>query len=179
MAQFRRKCTISKDGVLLVVDALAGNTLVPVLPTSLREDIIKKTHVDELGHFLGKRVFTAIAERCNWPGMKKDIQSFMRKCETCLKFNPGLRFEAEPGYFGATKPLEQTTFDVAHMNSRSRCSRSSSSSSRRRSSRSSGRPPERSSSRRTSTSSSPRSSCDNGRRPERSLGSSTSSSRSS
>ena len=71
LAQFRRKCAISKDGVLLVVDTPAGNTRVPVLPTSLREDIIKKTHVDELGHFLGKRVFTAIAERCNWPGIEE------------------------------------------------------------------------------------------------------------
>ena len=118
LAQFRRKCALSKDGVLLVTDALTGSTLVPVLPTALREELIRKTHEDQLGHFLGNRVFTAIAERCNWPGMKKDIQNFMRKCEVCLKFNPGLRFQAEPGYFGASHPLEQITFDVAHMKQR-------------------------------------------------------------
>jgi hypothetical protein len=118
LAQFRRKCALSKDGVLLVTDALSASTLVPVMPTALREEIIRKTHEDQLGHFLGNRVFTAIAERCNWPGMKRDIQDFMRKCEVCLKFNPGLRFQAEPGYFGATHPLEQITFDVAHMKQR-------------------------------------------------------------
>jgi hypothetical protein len=118
LAQFKRKCAVSRNGVLLVTDALSGSTLVPVLPTSLREDLIRKTHEDELGHFLGKRVFTAIAERCNWPGMKNDIQTFVRKCEVCLKFNPGLRFQSEPGYFGATEPLEQITFDVAHMRQR-------------------------------------------------------------
>ncbi|MCA9368054.1 DDE-type integrase/transposase/recombinase, partial [Candidatus Kaiserbacteria bacterium] len=118
LAQFKRKCARSKEGLLLVADALTGSTLVPVLPSALREEVIRVTHEDELGHFLGKRVFTAIAERCNWPGMRKDIQSFMRKCEVCLKFNPGLRFESEPGYFGATKALEQITFDVAHMKQR-------------------------------------------------------------
>jgi len=117
-ASFRRKCTIGKQGLIMAVDALAGDTLVPVLPVSLRKELIRTVHEDELGHLRGDRVFTAIAERCNWPTMRKDIDDFLYRCEVCLKFNPGMRFQAEPGHFCASRPMEQITMDVAFMRQR-------------------------------------------------------------
>ena len=116
-AVFRRKCYLHK-GVVMTVDALAGDTLVPVLPRSMQMELIRTVHEDELGHLRGDRVFTAIAERCNWPTMRKDIDAFLRKCEVCLKYNPGMRFQAEPGHFCATRPMEQITMDVAYMRQR-------------------------------------------------------------
>jgi hypothetical protein len=116
--RFARKCVLSKDGVVLAPDVLAGLFLVPVVPESMRHDIMKIGHEWDLGHMAGDRLFTLIAERGIWPNMRVDIDNFVKACPTCMRFMPGMRFRAPPGYFSASYPWEQLTLDVVHLEKR-------------------------------------------------------------
>jgi hypothetical protein len=116
--RFARRCVLTTDGVVLCPDMLASLHLVPVVPESLRQEIMQTAHVWDLGHMAGDRLFTLIAERGIWPGMQGDIERFVKNCDTCTHFAPGMRFRAPPGTFSASYPWEQITLDVVQLEKR-------------------------------------------------------------
>ncbi|MCA9368462.1 transposase family protein, partial [Candidatus Kaiserbacteria bacterium] len=44
--------------------------------------------------------------------------AFVKRCDTCTHFLPGLRYQAPPGFFSASQPWEQLTLDVVHIERR-------------------------------------------------------------
>ena len=54
-----------------------------VLPPSVRERIIKRSHAD-VGHLGPQKTLDRVREAYVWPGMKAEIRCVVRKCPTCL-----------------------------------------------------------------------------------------------
>jgi len=51
---------------------------------STRELLIREVHSGSLaGHFGESKTLTMLREHYYWPGMEKDIQDILRRCETC------------------------------------------------------------------------------------------------
>lgn len=81
----------SSDGVLMRVyrpphlqpsDTWAETHQV-VLPQSAREEVIKLAHDGPAGHLGIKKTYAKILTHFFWPGMRKQITSYVRSCHTC------------------------------------------------------------------------------------------------
>lgn len=75
----------------VVETTLASNDLtyliVPVVPDSLKEEIITYFHTSpEFGHFGRKKTIDNIKRRFYWCNMNKDIATFVKSCQTCQQY---------------------------------------------------------------------------------------------
>ncbi|RNA43349.1 hypothetical protein BpHYR1_029355, partial [Brachionus plicatilis] len=50
-----------------------------------RMDIIKNTH--NLGHFKSETVYSNLSSKYFWKSMKKEIENYINRCNTCLKYD--------------------------------------------------------------------------------------------
>ena len=56
-----------------------------LLPKRWREQIVRNRHA-EIGHLAYNRTLKYVQEGYVWPGMRKDVRTFCRNCETCIAF---------------------------------------------------------------------------------------------
>ena len=75
-----------KDGLLYRHSKKTGSCDQLVVPTSIREKVLRRFHganfADHLGISATKK---RICERFSWPGIMSDIRNFVRSCETCKR----------------------------------------------------------------------------------------------
>lgn len=72
-----------QDGLLLFRERLY------VPPGLLRREVIQLNHDDPLtGHFGFARTLAFIQRKYYWPGIKKDIKSYMDTYDTCYRIKP-------------------------------------------------------------------------------------------
>lgn len=73
-----------------------------VIPKHRRKDVMKSCHDDPLAAHLG--IFKTINRVCDlyyWPGMRKDIKTYVRKCKICAAQK--VSNQARPGFMGQEK----------------------------------------------------------------------------
>ena len=72
-----------QEGLLL----FRGRLYVP--PGLLRREVVRLNHDDSLaGHFGFARTLALIQRKYYWPGMNKDIKSYVDTCDTCYRIKP-------------------------------------------------------------------------------------------
>ena len=108
---FAKRCFIY-DGLLLAPSETAVEIYVPVIPYSMRADMVRRAHADKMGHLRGDRLIQLITLRGTWPNIKKDIKNFLEQCEVCAKYKRALNYNPAPGKFMAESTFEQITIDV-------------------------------------------------------------------
>ena len=66
-----------------------------VIPVSLRANVLKIAHdVPTAGHLGRKKTEARILRRFYWPGVFRDVKTYVQSCEACQKIAP--RLLAEP-----------------------------------------------------------------------------------
>ena len=61
----------------------------PVVPKSQRVALLKRFHDDQLAGHTGVRItYHRLCENYFWPGMRKDVAAYVRKCHVCLTSKP-------------------------------------------------------------------------------------------
>ena len=76
-----------------------------VVPQDLKTPVMERFHEHQLSCHLGvDKSLAKIKEQYYWPGMRKDIQKFIKSCTECAQYKGG-RVEAIP-----LKPIEATRF---------------------------------------------------------------------
>ena len=100
---FRHDIT-QKDGLLLYRDR-------KIIPSELRKDILDKIHTGHLGMDKCKR---RARDSVFWPGLNNQIEQFVRKCETCLKFAASKQKEPMLSHEGPERPWQKVSSDLFH-----------------------------------------------------------------
>jgi hypothetical protein len=67
---------LSFDGTSLCMDGRA------VVPSKIREELVRISHVHQLGR---RRTKKLLQQHYWWPGHTKDIDNYIRACQTCAK----------------------------------------------------------------------------------------------
>ena len=95
----------------IIQDPRCGQPKQLVLPQVLKEKILTSLHND-MGHQGTERILHLIRDRCYWPRMNNDIETWIKKCERCtLSKEPLPRVRPAMGHLLATKPLEVLAID--------------------------------------------------------------------
>ena len=55
-----------------------------LIPTHMRQDLLSLAH-DSMSHFRLEKMYQTLQQTVYWPGLYRDIQHFLRKCERCAK----------------------------------------------------------------------------------------------
>ena len=55
-----------------------------VIPTNMRQEVLSIT-LDSMSHFRLEKMYETLRQSVYWPGLYKDIQTFLTKCEPCAK----------------------------------------------------------------------------------------------
>ena len=80
-----------------------------VLPPSLRMIALQGAH-DKIGHLGRDKTLEILQERVWWPGMRRDVVTYVANCERCIRFkSPPERAPMEP--FTAGTPMELVHID--------------------------------------------------------------------
>jgi hypothetical protein len=114
LAVFAKRCIVVRN-VLLCWSDVGRLTLVPVVPMSMRREIIDAAHADKMGHLRNPRLKQFINTRCEWPTMSKDIDKYLQECSVCTNFLAGRHIDPPPAAFMANEFMEQLTIDVFHL----------------------------------------------------------------
>jgi len=91
----------------------ASDNLRLVVLTSLRDDLLHRSHEDFQGAHQGiTRTFERLRQEYYWPGMYADVERFVKECVDCVTAkgappNPG----PSPGNLLATRPFEVVSMD--------------------------------------------------------------------
>ena len=102
-----------ENGVMYrtIQDPSCGQRRQLVLPQTLKEKILTSLH-DDMGHQGLERTLHLIRDRCYWPRMNNDVETWIKKCERCtLSKQPLPRIRPAMGHLLATKPLEVLAID--------------------------------------------------------------------
>ena len=105
--------TSQEDGLIYrtVHDPQEGELKQLVLPECLQQGILHGLH-DQLGHQGAERTLRLVRSRCYWPGMHKDITSYVKSCNRCvLAKMPHPRIRTSSGNLLANRPLEVLAID--------------------------------------------------------------------
>ena len=108
----RSKFFISDDGLLYAGPNLENGKL--VVPHNLIQPIIEMHH-DKVfaGHQGVKRTRDLIKLNYFWPNMDRDVETYVRQCESCAKFKVGRHPTAPLGELPeTTSPFEMTSIDI-------------------------------------------------------------------
>ncbi|CAF1026313.1 unnamed protein product [Didymodactylos carnosus] len=58
------------------------------IPSSMRTEVLASYHdYPTAAHFGSRRTWTKLKDRCYWPKMHGEVESYIRLCEKCAKFN--------------------------------------------------------------------------------------------
>ena len=102
-----------EEGILwrVVTDPVQGRMKQLVLPSTLKERVLKSLHGD-LRHQGIERTMHLVQSRYYWPGMHSDVEHYIKKCERCaLAKLPQPRVRPPMGNLLATQPLEVLAID--------------------------------------------------------------------
>jgi len=85
-----------------------------VVPHSLIRDVLRANHDPVYVAYPGmKRTFDLISLRYWWPGMRKSLEDYVRKCDTCQRRKEGREFVAPLGELEEpTAPFLVTSLDM-------------------------------------------------------------------
>ncbi len=57
----------------------------PYVPKVIRSELISRHHDDPLaGHFGIEKTYELIARKYNWPTLRRDIKTYVKRCDVCL-----------------------------------------------------------------------------------------------
>ena len=90
---------LSEDGLLkFKFNSNHENKIVPVTPKNLIKFIIQSHHDNIIGggHFGQRKTYKKIKNFYFWPGMSRDINAFVRTCDSCQKIKKNKK-DKEPG----------------------------------------------------------------------------------
>ena len=76
---------VNEAGLLCRVrarDRRLGDELQVVIPEELRGDIVRANHIGA-GHAAVMRTYQRIRAKCYWPGMYKDVETYVKYCPQC------------------------------------------------------------------------------------------------
>lgn len=77
----RDDMTLDEDGVLRIV---RNGDLAAVVPSKMRDEVLRHVHVSKLaGHYWKRRTTATMRGKYWWPGWQKDLATFLNKCVTC------------------------------------------------------------------------------------------------
>lgn len=99
-------------GELSVVDGLLLKQNRIVIPNELRQDILQKIHEGHLGVEKCKR---RARETVFWPGLNKDIDKLISRCETCQKYRNKQAKEPMTVTDVPTTPWHKVGMDLFHL----------------------------------------------------------------
>ena len=88
-----------------------------VVPTVLREDILKLCHDNFTGAHLGeKKTWTKLSNRFYWHSYYNDTMDYIKSCETCerIKPPPSTRAELKP-ITDFDKPFDKVAVDILEL----------------------------------------------------------------
>ena len=81
-----------------------------VLPQCFKEEVLRGLH-SEVGHPGRERTLRLVRERFYWPGMSRDIDQYVTKCDRCLRRKSSVHNRAPLVNVNTTYPLELVCFD--------------------------------------------------------------------
>ncbi len=89
------KCKIVDD--VLYFSPGNAEKLCFFVPLSLRDEILFAMHDDAIsGHFKVRRTYLRLIERFYWPGCRKDVQMWVKKCPSCQRAKGPARYTVPP-----------------------------------------------------------------------------------
>ena len=91
---------------------VAGERCVPVIPSSLREVIMKDCHIGAGCHLGPEKLYHTLQLSCYWPGMSDDVINFCTSCVTCQQFKPYGPKKAPLGTMPIGRPWEFVATDI-------------------------------------------------------------------
>lgn len=111
--RIRRKLLLDDCGVLCRrFNDIAGERCVPVIPSSLREMVMKDCHVGAGCHLGPEKLYHTLQLSCYWPGMSDDVVKFCLSCATCQQFKPHGPQRAPLGTMPIGRPWEFVATDI-------------------------------------------------------------------
>ena len=91
---------------------IAGERCVPIIPSSLRQLIMKDCHVGHGCHLGPQKLYHTLQLTCYWPGMSDDIVDFCSACTVCKEYKPHGPRKALLGCMPIGKPWEFIATDI-------------------------------------------------------------------
>lgn len=86
-----------------------------VLPSVLKSQLLEAVH-DLMGHQGGDRTIQLAWSRCYWPGMHREIDTYVKNCSRCtLAKMPRRKIHAPMGNLLASRPLEVVAIDFTQL----------------------------------------------------------------
>ena len=94
-------------------DKVLGNLRI-VVPLALRKQIIRQYHNPVFaGHQESKRTQNHLKMKYFWPTMGKDVEEYIKKCDSCAKMKGGRTPLAPLGELPeTTEPMQMTSIDI-------------------------------------------------------------------
>jgi len=113
---YARRCKIV-ESTLVAESLVPGKGYVIVIPrvNNLRHEIFEAAHGGERGHLRNPKLRILIAQSCDWPSMKTDINRWLSACIECLQYDQKQAMTPTPGAFIAEDRFDQITIDVMKM----------------------------------------------------------------
>lgn len=107
----RNKLYVKEDGILY--QKSVGRAQL-VLPTTFHQLIYKELH-EEMGHLRVERTLSLIRDRFYWPHMQRDVDHYVTKVCSCLKWKrPNKPTRAPLVNVVTTYPFEMASIDYLH-----------------------------------------------------------------
>ena len=91
-------------------DVAGGSVKQLVLPGEMKEKVMDALH-GGLGHQGVERTEQMVRQRCYWPGLAKDVKTWVSNCEHCILAKKGPSIKTPMGTLLATRPLEVLAVD--------------------------------------------------------------------
>ena len=112
-SRIRGKLLLDDSGILCRrFNDVAGERYVPVIPSTLKQAIIKDAHISSGCHLGPEKLYHTLQLSCYWPGMSDDIINFCSSCLVCQKFKPHGPKKVPLGSLPIGKPWEFVATDI-------------------------------------------------------------------
>lgn len=95
----------------VIQDPQFGQRKQLILPQRLKEKVLTSLH-GGMSHQGTQRTLHLIRDSCYWPGIHRDVEAWIKKCERCaLSKEPLPRVRPAMGHLLPTRPLEVLAID--------------------------------------------------------------------
>ena len=114
---YARRCKII-ESTLVAESLVPGRGYVTVIPRdadNMRYRIFEAAHAGERGHLRNPKLRILIAQSCDWPSLKTDVNRWLNSCIECLQYDQKQSLTPVPGAFIAEDRFDQFTIDVMKM----------------------------------------------------------------
>ena len=108
-----RQQLVVEDGVLIrLCNAPLSTTTsrLPVVPPAHRQELLTRAH-DAFFHHGFDRTYSTLRQRVYWPGLRDDVEEYIRRCPRCQTSKAGQAVPQPPGQLRASQPLEILALD--------------------------------------------------------------------